>query len=174
MNRRGIIIAAAGVLLLGACSPGHDAPGAGQTSATSTAIEAEVDATTTDQWASEIAKLRSSYDDAQASWDDATCSAMAVPDAPDCNAWMVTMGFVADTAQITLEGLQNEDGPKYLGESPEEIASLLAETTESATNASAAGQEVSCPGDACLSTAFEFERAWDALGQQFEGWGPYL
>lgn len=174
MRRRGIIIAAASGLLLAACSSGEDAPEPVPAPATSSAAEAEADAATTEQWASEIAKLRSSYDDAQASWDGATCSAMAVPDAPDCNAWMVTMGYVADTAQITLDGLQNEAGPTYLGEPPEEIASLLTETTESATNASAAGQEVSCPGDACLSTAFEFEQAWEALGEQYAGWGPYL
>jgi hypothetical protein len=140
----------------------------------STNAAVDDDTATTEQWASEIAKLRSSYDDAQASWDGATCSAMAAPDAPDCNAWMVTMGYVADTAQITLDGLQNEAGPTYLGAPPEEIVELLAQTTESATNASAAGQEVSCPGDACLSTAFEFERAWKALGEQFAGWDPYL
>jgi hypothetical protein len=173
MRRRGVAVLAVGVVLLGGCSAAEPSPvedGPGETSA----APVEDDSTTTEQWASEIAKLRSSYDDAQASWDDATCSAMAVPDAPDCNAWMVTMGYVADTAQITLDGLQNEDGPTYLGTPPEEIASLLADTTESATNASAAGQEVSCPGDGCLSTAFEFEQAWDALGEQFAGWDPYL
>lgn len=84
------------------------------------------------------------------------------------------MGYVADAAQITLDGLQNEDGPGYLGAPPDEIAPLLAETTDAATNASAAGQEVSCPSDACLSTAFAFEQAWDALGEQYVGWDPYL
>ncbi len=138
------------------------------------AAPVEEDATTTEQWVSEITKLQTSYDDAQESWDGATCSAMAVPDAPDCAALMVAMGYVSSTAQITLEGLQNEDGPTYLGTPPEEIASLLAETTQAATNASAAGQEVACPGDACLSTAFEFERGWETLGEQFASWDPYL
>lgn len=173
MNRRGIAIAAA-VLLLAACSSEHEPTDGESPAGAPTSAEAAEDTATTEQWASEIAKLRTSYDDAQASWDGATCSAMAVPDAPDCLAMITTMGFLADTAQITLDGLQNEDGPTYLGTPPDEIASLLSETTESATNASAAGQEVSCPGDACLSTAFEFEQAWDALGEQFAGWDPYL
>lgn len=145
-----------------------------QAEATPTPEVGEANQTTVAQWASEIAKLRSSYDDMQESWDGATCSALAVPDAPDCSAWMVAMGFTAQAVQITLDGLQKETGPTYLGGVPAEIAPLLAETTAAAQVAAEASKAVACPGDNCVGTAFTFERAWDDLGTSLAGWDPYL
>jgi len=134
----------------------------------------EANQTTVAQWASEIAKLRSSYDDMQESWDGATCSALAVPDAPDCSALMVAMGFTAQTIQITVDGLQEDTGPNYLGAAPDEIVALLAETTEAARASADASLAVSCPGADCVGTAFTFERTWGDLGTSLAGWEPYL
>lgn len=178
---KALAVAATLLAVLGTASCGSG-PSATPTAASTSTTEAAtarpptsaVDEATVAQWASEIAKLRSSYINMQESWDDAKCSALAVPDAPDCGALLVAMGFTAQTAQITLDGLQKESGPTYLGQPPSEIATLLTETTGAAEASADASLAVSCPGTECASTAFTFERTWGDLGTAFAGWEPYL
>jgi len=49
-----------------------------------------------------------------------------------------------------------------------------AETTAAAETAYQSGEAVTCPGDECVSTAFQFSRDWDALGDALTKWDPYL
>ena len=168
---------ALGIILTSGCTAENattPAPTGSATEASSPSAAPGPAEPTVEQWASEIAKLRANYNDIHTSWEDAICSASAVPDAPYCSACMVAMGFTAQTVQITLDGLQKETGPTYLGGVPAEIAPLLAETTAAAQVAAEASKAVACPGDNCVGTAFTFERAWDDLGTSLAGWDPYL
>lgn len=173
MKISGAIWSSVAVLALTACSSGSAGVSSSPTETptpTPTAAAASVN-----QWASAIAKLKQDYDNATSKWQGATCSSLAVADgAVDCLAMMTTMTYVAQTTQITLDGLQQKGGPTYLGGAPNEVSMLLKDTTAAAAAASSAGTELACPGDQCVTTSFQFERAWDDLGEQFAGWAPYL
>lgn len=171
-------VAVATVLLLGACSLGDDADEPTPSdepieTAEPAPAEPAAGTATVEQWASQVAMLQVDFDDAQESWDSAACSSIAAAEAADCRAILVMMSLVAQTAEITLVGLSEEGGPTYFGEPPTEIAMLVADTAAAAVAASSVGQAIQCPGDQCIGTAFEFERAWGDLGAMYAGWAPY-
>jgi hypothetical protein len=165
------------VVLLAACSTGGENdtnPTSATTEATTSASAPTTPVATIEQWAGEVAALRQQYDESQGSWDDSACTPSLIEADPICSAYLTVLGLTAQTADITLTGLQNPDGPTYLGSVPDEIAAVLAETTEAAGAAFELSEAVACPGDECVSTAFQFTRAWDDLGTAYAKWEPYL
>lgn len=170
-----VLLAALGVILVRSLG-GDEAPATAKPTPTPTT---STTSTTTagssvEQWAGEVAALQSRWQDAEDEWEDATCSASAVEDAPDCRARLLAMSFDAAAAEVVLDGIQNPASGTYLGSPPEEIATLVAETTDAAAAASEAGQAVDCPGPECLSTAMDAVRAWGSLGDAYAKWSPYL
>jgi len=174
---RGVLPAFAVAVLLTACSSGPEAP---EPKTATTAIPSAAATTeaahqaTVEQWAGEVAVLAGDWQDATDTWEEAVCSSIAAAEAVDCGARLVAMGFISQTASITLDGLQDENGPTYLGAAPSQITSLLEETTQAARGAAAAAELVDCPGEECIGPASEFLRSWEALGDAYDKWAPYL
>lgn len=182
-NARAAITATVMTLTLAACGmqsePEPAAPSSADQSTTASVEPTPIPEPTgasVSQWAAKIAPLKASWQDQQSSWEDAICSSIAAADADatDCQAFLVAMGFTAETISITVEGMTTPGGPTSLGEPPTEIANLHTDMTAAAEAAAEASKVVECPGDDCISTAFEFTRAWSALGAQLQSWEPYL
>lgn len=128
-----------------------------------------------EQWASVVAEQKDSYEDTQQSWDDLTCSSLAASNgAVDCQAYMYTMGLVAETAAISIGGTVNPDTPKYLGEPPAEIVTLVDETIAAAQHAADVSVGPECFDDDCIGESVDAERAWNQLGDKYAAWDPYL
>ncbi len=189
---KALAVPVAGLVLLTAACNGEmtgDDPAATETTSTAEAITTTTEETpspstteetaSVEQWASVIAEQRNSYDDTDQSWEDATCSSLAAVDgAVDCQAMMMSMGLVAATANVTISGATNPDGPAYIGKPPAEIRTLLIDTLTAAMIAEDAFTPVDMDcfdeGIECAGEASEAERAWDTLGDKYAAWDPYL
>ncbi|MEU2200582.1 hypothetical protein [Isoptericola sp. NPDC019482] len=167
-----------GAALLVAVSAGCSGEGsAGADVASSEAPESApatetVAETTVDQWASIVAGQRHAVDEMNADWEDATCSATAIAmgDAPDCEAYLIAMGYTAETAAVAIGGAINPDSDTYLGDPPAEIADLYESTFEAADAASVAVSD----WENEAATPMDATRAWDDLLTKFAEWEPYL
>jgi hypothetical protein len=181
MRNRWLVGPVAALLLVAGCSGSpDDAPQASESpsadpGATPADAEELADTATVEQWASVIAEQQLSVDEAQESWDDATCSpSVAADGAADCVAYLTVMGLTASTAAITIGGAADPDSPTYIGDPPEEIADLVAATIADAEAAAAASEDVDCFEGDCLSDALEFHDAWNDLRGDLAAWTPYL
>lgn len=145
-----------------------------ETTAPETSTPAPEATTTTAQWASQIAPLKAKFEETEKDWEDSGCSVTAANDDVLCQAKLTIMSMDAQTIQISTESLTMPQATSYLGDPPSEIESLYTKTLEAANMAVADGKAVSCPGDDCVTTAFTFERSWDALGDALTMWEPYL
>ena len=179
MRRTAAALALIATAALAGCSGGGSSSAAQSTPEPSTPAVATTspsasETTTPAQWASQIAPLKADYEDAQTAWDESQCSASTVSDDAVCSARLLTMTTTAKTIQITTSGWTMPAATTFIGEPPTEIKSIYAETTDAAETASQSGDAVSCPGDNCVSTAFQFSRDWDALGDALTKWDPCL
>lgn len=130
-----------------------------------------------EQWASLVARERNAYDDVQEPWEEAICSpTTAARGAVDCQAMMLTMGLVGDTASITFWEATDPGAEAYMGVPPLEIAELVTNTAIAADEVSGMGIDVDmdCFASDCVSEAFDLHRAWSALGEMYSAWEPYL
>ena len=93
---------------------------------------------------------------------------------PLCNAELTNMGLTAKTASISIDSLTTVSATTYLGLPPDELSDLYDKTLNAARLASNLSEDISCPGDDCISTSFQFLQAWDALGDAYAAWEPYL
>ncbi|UZN03925.1 hypothetical protein [Cellulomonas sp. S1-8] len=163
----------AGLVLVAGCSSSSGTgtePVAG-TTASATGSPGADGTASVEQWASTITPIAEDHETAAVDWDAAGCSPSVLAAVPDCSARLAAMVLTAETAAVTIEGLRDESGPQYLGEPPDEIASLVEQTGVAARAAANAGSGVRCPGEDCTVTADKFSRAWDALGDAYAGWG---
>jgi len=138
-----------------------------------------VDVATPEQWASLIAQVQFDVEEANANWEAATCSSLAVDrGALDCRIMLMTMGTVAKTAALEIGGAATADSPTYLGAPTAEILNLVGETVSAAEAAGVAAEPVylgdACPGENCVRDGFAFEMAWDDLRSALVAWSPYL
>lgn len=137
--------------------------------ATTTEAAAE---TSINQWASLVAGQRQSVEDLNEKWDDAVCSAtaIAVGDAPDCEAYLVSMDLTAQATTTVLGGAVNADSDTYLGDPPPEIADLYFETFDAADAVAVAYSDMEYQA----ATPMDVTRAWSDLLQTLAMWEPYL
>jgi len=129
------------------------------------------------EWASLVAKERNAYTDVQKPWEEAICSpTTAARGAVDCQAIMLTMGLVGDTASITFWEATDPDSEAYMGDPPLEVAELVTNTAIAADEVSSMGSHVDtdCFAGDCVSEAFDLHRAWSDLGDMYAAWGSYL
>lgn len=171
----------AGLAGLAGCSTGGQSGTSGDgdatpsaTSTPETSTSTPQDTTTAAQWASQIAPLKSKYEETTADWEDSGCSVDTVNDDVLCQAKLTIMNLDAQTIQISTESLTMPQATTYLGDPPSEIDSLYTKTLDAANATVVDGKAISCPGDECMSTALTFTRTWDDLGDALTMWDPYL
>ncbi|MGZ1491149.1 hypothetical protein [Brevibacterium sediminis] len=140
--------------------------------------DTEESGATAEQFASLISEERRAVDEWLEDWDDNTCSTLSVADGdPLCEVSLTSGSLVADTAKIVMEGATKEGVPAYIGQPPEEIASIWQETFDAATAASEAGEAIpdDCStSDDCVGKVMDFTMAMDDLQGKYDAWAPYL
>lgn len=161
-------------LLLSACGASNE-PAA---SDVQPAAETEASGATVEQFASLISEERRPVDEWLEDWDDNTCSTLSVADGdPLCEASLISGGFVANTAQIVMEGATKEGAAAYIGLPPDEIEGIWQETYDAATAASEAGEAIpdDCStADDCVGKVMDFTMAMDDLQSKYDAWAPYI
>jgi hypothetical protein len=125
---------------------------------------------TVQQWASLIAQQDQKLDETLGQWHEDDCSALSL-DYPLCEIKFMTLGTVAKTLDIQLQGATSESSPSYLGEPPSEVATLVQETVDAAHEAATLADD---PDVKDVGVAVRFEGAVDALSTAYAGWAPYL
>ena len=179
MRRTAVALALITTAALAGCSGGGSSSAAQSTpepsaSVSETTAPAASETTTPAQWASQVAPLKAAYEDAQSGWDEKQCSISTVADDALCTAQLLIWKLTAQRIQVTADGWTMPAATTFIGEPPTEIKSIYAETTAAAETAYQSGEAVTCPGDDCVSTAFQFSRDWDTLGDVLTKWDPYL
>ena len=176
MRTRRIVIAAGALIALAltGCSSTSAESSPESSPAPAATSESTTSATTTSQWASAIAPLKSDFNDEDTTWENQGCSPQGADEMPLCNAELTNMGLTAKTASISIDSLTTVSATTYLGLPPDELSDLYDKTLNAARLASNLSEDISCPGDDCISTSFQFLQAWDALGDAYAAWEPYL
>jgi len=125
------------------------------------------------QWASRVAESRAGIRDAHASWEENQCLPTNVT--PICSAYLLTMSMSAEVLALGIEGGTKEGAPGFLGDPPDEIASLVARTHEDARAAadSAGAATDVCQAGECTGEAYAAVADYGSLVATLDAWSPY-
>ncbi|MGO4104175.1 hypothetical protein AB4Y63_09505 [Leifsonia sp. YAF41] len=130
------------------------------------------------QWAYVVAEQSATLADWKTKWDEGNC--VVTQSDLTCGMQQSAGTYVTQTVSTSLKIPTAPKATAYLGETPDEIASLYAQTQSLADAAAAAGTAWSdaCNGnpdaEGCWKLTFDFDAAVQQLSTKFAAWDPYL
>jgi hypothetical protein len=177
-------VVAVTLTIVAGCGGGGEPAGSNSTpAATTTTTEAAAGEATVEQYASLVASHVGLWGEVVDNIDDSCSDPNAVA---ACSAYYLTASFQAESINIELTAAHDpacRDNPNcisYVGEVPDEITTLVADTEAAAEDyvtAYNAWEATGCadPLDSACAAGegFAMSFALESLTQQFDAWSPY-
>jgi hypothetical protein len=171
-------VAAVAALLIGLvppCSAGSPRPDGAPNAVVIPRSTAAPQATVED-FAAVVAEHHAEWDD-QVETTESDCLDPALTFA--CGAGYLTLGMQGDIIQLSLSALHKSGTAAYIGEPPEEIEDLVAETEDAGAAVGDAADELDAAGCAdpmasdCTTQLIALESAIDELTGKLDAWAVY-
>lgn len=131
---------------------------------------------TVEDFAAVVAEQHAEWDD-QVETTESACLDPALTFA--CGAGYLTLGMQGEIIQLSLSALHKSGAPAYIGEPPEEIEDLVAETENAGAAVGAAADDLDAAGCAdpmgsdCMTQLIALESAIDELSGKLDAWAVY-